>query len=156
MTVISQGNYAGRGTVLELIKSPEKGTPGCRVVMQILDGPDKGQTIEWIGWLSDRTSEKTTAALALMGYDGSDERSVSKRDVVLAIEHEEYTRANGESASRARVAWINDPSGGGRLVPMSSTEIAGTKDRLRSAMLALRGVKGPVQAPPMAVDDVEF
>ena len=136
--MIATGTYRARGLSLTFSKSPEKGTECAVVMLRLEEGPDKGANIEWVGWLTEKMTERTASSLALMGYDGVDLASVSKSEVIAVIEHEEFTRANGEKGARARVAWINDPGGAGRFQQMSGTEVAGAKDRLRAAMTALK------------------
>ena len=137
--MIATGNVRARAaTPMSLVKSPDKGTPGVQITFRLLDGPDKDSAIDWIGWLSEKTTGRTAEALGLMGYDGDDPTTVTRKDVVLVIEHEEYSKADGTQAKRAKVAWVNDPSGGGRMEMMSVTEAAGAKDRLRAALMAVK------------------
>lgn len=136
--MIASGSYKARGTELRFSKSPDKGTECAVVVLRLEDGPDKGAHIEWVGWLTEKTVERTGASLTLMGYDGNDPATVGKNEVSAVVEHESFTRANGEQSVRARVAWINDPNGAGRFQQMTAPEIAGAKDRLRAAMMAFK------------------
>ena len=127
----------------EFVKSPEKETPGVKVICEYLDGPNKGSTIEWIGWLSEKTVARTGESLALMGYDGSDPASVTKHKFQGVTELEDYTNTAGETKQRPRLQWIN---GASRMVPMNGAEIAGAKDRLKSAIMALKA-KAPAASP---------
>ena len=134
----------------EMVKSPEKGTPGVRVMCGYVDGPNAGQTIEWIGWLSDATVARTAESLANMGYDGSDLTTVTKNSFQGVTEEEEYTNTAGEVKSRPRLKWIN---GASRMVAMSSAEVAGAKDRLKSALIA---AKAKTSAPSNPADEPQF
>lgn len=145
--MLSEGKFLSRGSDLKFGNFGEKGTPGVQVTMTMKEGPDVGLSIEWIGWLTEKTSARTGESLALMGYDGSDDTTVGKRDVVSVIEHEPYTKKDGTPATRARVQWINDPAAGGQFVAMNAAEVAGAKERLKAAMLAAKAAK-----PAAAVD----
>jgi hypothetical protein len=152
--MIGAGSFAARAVgPMAYIKSPDKGTPGVEVTVELKAGPNTGERIQWVGWLTDRTLSRTTEALSYMGWDGSDPETVTRQEFVAVVEHEEYTAASGETRTRARVAWINDATGGGRLTPMTNTEVAGAQERLRAAFAALK-VKSAVVAK--ADDDVRF
>jgi hypothetical protein len=141
--MIATGSYAVRAAEpLSFVKSPEKGTPGVKVTLRLEAGPDKGAHIEWIGWLTDATTARTSESLALLGYDGNDPASVMTKEAIGVIEHEEYTKKSGEKAQRPRVAWINDPTGGGRMDPMTPAETAGAKERLKAAFAAAKAKAG--------------
>ena len=135
---------------LEMVASPEKGTPGVRVYCKYIDGPNKDQTIEWIGWLSEKTSVRTGESLANMGYDGEDPSTVTRSKFQGVTEEEEYTKADGSTGSRPRLKWINGTS---RMVVMSGAELAGAKDRLKAAMLAAKAKAGNSAA---AESEVKF
>ena len=141
--MIGTGSFAAKAvSPLEFIKSPEKGTPGVKVVVELQAGENKGERIDWIGWLTDATTARTGESLTLMGYDGSDPASIQRKEFIAVIEHEQYTNKAGESKTRPRVSWINDPSGGGRLDPMSGAEVAGAKERLKAALTAAKAKAG--------------
>lgn len=137
--MIGTGSFAARAAApLEFVKSPEKGTPGVSVHIELRAGPHMGERIEWIGWLTDATTARTGESLSFMGYDGSDPASVMQREFIAVVEQETYTNKAGESKVRPRVAWINDPSGGGRMDPMTAPEVAGAKERLKAALTAAK------------------
>jgi len=141
--MIGTGSFAAKAAgPLEFVKSPEKGTPGVKVVVELKAGPNTGERIEWIGWLTDATTARTGESLALMGYDGSSPDTVMIKEFIAVIEHEQYTNKAGEAKTRARVAWINDPTGGGRMDPMSKSEIAGAQQRLKAALTAAKSKAG--------------
>lgn len=148
--MLQSGTYtmqaAGPG---ELMKSPEKETPGVRVICRYLDGPNEGQTIEWIGWLSDKAIARTGESLVNMGYDGEDLSTVTRNKFQGVTEDEEYDKADGSKGTRARLKWIN---GGSRMVAMSAPEATGAKDRLKAAMLAAKAAK-PAAPPAEDVPD---
>lgn len=152
--MIGTGSFAAKAaSPLEFVKSPEKGTPGVQVVVELKAGPNVGERITWIGWLTEATTARTGESLSYMGYDGSDPSSVMKKEFIAVIEHETYQNTAGETKTRARVAWINDPSGGGRMAPMTGPEIAGAKERLAAALTAAKSKKTATGNP---ADDPKF
>lgn len=152
--MIGTGSFAAKAaSPLEFIKSPEKGTPGVTVAIELKAGPNMGERIQWVGWLTDATEVRTGESLALMGYDGESPDSVMRKEFIAVIEHEEYKNKDGATKTRARVAWINDPSGGGRLDPMTAPEMADAKARLKVAMLAMRA---KAAKPASAEDEPRF
>jgi hypothetical protein len=154
MADMNTGSFAAKAAKpLEFIKSPEKGTPGVKVLVEIKAGPSSGERIEWIGWLTDKTTQRTGESLTLMGYDGESPESVMKKDFIAVIEKEQYKNTAGEDKERFRVAWINDPSGGGRLDPMNAAEVTGAKERLKAAMTA---AKAKASKPTNAEDEPRF
>lgn len=151
--MLATGSYDAKGVSLSFGKSPEKGTPCVIVKLQLLEGPDKGATTEWVGWLTENTEARTGESLRLMGYDGVNDASVGANVFSAVIEHEPYTKADGTPAERDRVAWVNARGAAGRFQQMSSAEVSGAKERLKAAMTALKA-KSPVSAA--ADDDVKF
>ena len=152
--MIKTGSFAAKAaSPLEFIKSPEKGTPGVKVTIELKAGENNGERVEWIGWLTEKTTQRTQESLALMGYDGDSEASVMKKEFIAVIEHETYNNAAGEEKTRPRVAWINDPSGGGRLDPMTSSEVSGAKERLKAAATA---AKAKAKGSGKAEDEPRF
>ncbi len=58
--MIRTGSFAARAAApLEFVKSPERGTPGVQVHIELKAGPNMGERIEWIGWLTDATMART-------------------------------------------------------------------------------------------------
>jgi hypothetical protein len=113
--LISEGSYMARGTSLALINSTNKNTPGATVVFAIADeGPFKGKLIEWTGWLTEKTADRTAESLEFCGFDGKDEKTISKNLVQIVIEHETYAKTDEENGTEkvyvsAKVRWVNDP-----------------------------------------------
>jgi hypothetical protein len=142
--MIAEGMYKARGTSLYVGKSGQKGTLGATVVFGITqDGPQKGQLIEWIGWLTEGAKSRTGEALVLCGYDGTDPASIGKNEVLLVVEHEDVPAdPNNPTApprKRAKVAWVNDPARGGMgMVPLDGAEQAQVMADLRGLIFSKR------------------
>src|SRR5271170_7965138 len=112
--LIKEGSYKARGVSIVWGKSENKGTPQVTVAFAIQEGPDKGQILEWRGYMTDGTSERTAESLAICGYepDAPDpDSTIGTNEVVLVVENETYTSAtNGKTYTNPRVKWINDPN----------------------------------------------
>ena|ERR1700722_7219568 len=108
--LIVEGSHMARGESLNE-RAAGTGNKAAVVEFRIEDGPFKGRTIEWNGWLGEKTRERTAESLAICGYDGSDPKTISNNLVQLVIEHETNVSAtNGKTYVNARVKWINDPN----------------------------------------------
>lgn len=144
--MIAEGIYKARGTSLSVGKSGQKGTLGATVVFNITqDGPQKGQLIEWTGWLTDAAKGRTGESLVLCGYDGTDPATIGKNEVLLVVAHEDYTpdatatNPNPVAQKRAKVQWVNDPNRGGTgMVPLDGAELAQVMQDLRGLVFAKR------------------
>lgn len=144
--MIAAGEYKARAVSANMGKSQQKGTPCVTVLLELLDGPDAGKTIEWVGWVTETTKVRTAESLEVLGFDGADLSTV-RGEAVAVIEHEEYTRANGEMALRPRVKWINSPNrGGAKFDALSSAESARVMGELKGLVLASRQARGNGQA----------
>jgi hypothetical protein len=108
--LIPVGSYMARGTSL-VERGSGTGNKGAVVEFAITEGPQEGRTIEWTGWLGEKTRERTAESLAICGYDGTDPRTVSKNLVQIVIDHEtNVSEKNGKTYVNARVKWVNDPA----------------------------------------------
>jgi hypothetical protein len=118
------GNYKSHALSICMVESSKQKTPGVTVALSIdEEGPYKGETIEWTGWLTAATKARTAESLSLVGCSDEDLMRVqtgegavpvSDPQVVIAVcEDEEWTTDKGEKRSTVRVRWINDPSRGG-------------------------------------------
>lgn len=70
-----------------------------------VDGEE--QTVEWRGWLTEKTMERTIESLRLMGWYGDDlyklkEDGALRNEVQITIRHEEF-----KGKTSARVAFVN-------------------------------------------------
>jgi hypothetical protein len=128
-------------------KSKDKGTPGITVVFSITqEGPQKGQMLEWNGWMTEKSEGRTAESIALCGWDGTDPKTVGAREVLLVVEHEPIppdpnkpVDPNAPPRKRAKVAWVNDPARGGMgMVPLEGAEREQVMSRLRGLVFAKR------------------
>ena len=118
--MLDKGYYMGMAVPVEdggltygyQLGSTKNGAEYARVVLQVVEGPFKGETIEWDGWLTTQKAiDKTMEGLRLLGYDAHKGNIVDgqtqklTRRVSFTVEHEEY-----KGQVKAKVAWINDPA----------------------------------------------
>lgn len=93
-------------------ESKEKRTPQVCINFEILDGPELGRRIAWLGYFTDKTTERTVQALRYCGFRGDDLAALVTQqidhEVQIVVQHEEY---NGKV--RAKVQWVNQAGGGG-------------------------------------------
>ena len=146
--MIPEGNYLGRGASYSEGESKLKGSPGVMVLFSITqkESDQKGQTVEWEGWWSDKAKDRTAESLTLCGYDGVDPNTIGTNEVLLVVVHEVIPPdpANPPPPGtpprkRARVAWVNDPErGGSRLVPMDGAKLEVFRADMRGVLAAKR------------------
>ena len=129
--MIGQGTFKARASTMRYTTSSSKGTPGVEVVFNLTDGPDKGSNITWTGWMTDGTRVRTAESLEACGFDGESDATITKNEVYLVIEHEEY-----EGKTRARVQWVNDMARGPGSTPMDPAKAADVKADLRGLIMA--------------------
>lgn len=142
---IAPGNYIARAIKpATLEKSPEKGTPCVRVTFQLADG---GGVIDWKGWLTEKTRDRTVESLEYMGFDGTDLTTVTKNDVQLVIEHETYKNDKGEEKVAPRVQWVNR-LGGSAMSALDAAEEQRIRQDLRGLLLGRQANTPKASAPP--------
>lgn len=158
--LIAEGSVMARGTSLQE-RAAGTGNKGAVVEFRLEDGPFKGRTIEWTGWLGENTRERTAESLAICGYDGSDPKTISKNLVQLVIEHEtNVSEKNGKTYVNARVKWVNDPnrsraqfepSDGSALASLRGLVLQKHEERAKAAPGAANGsFNYGANAPPAA------
>lgn len=110
---ITEGKKKARATSARFIQS-EKGTMGVEVNF-VFDG----ETLNWVGWLSEKAIERTMQTLVeTLDFNGDDEvvpgtsnlKTTSfntTKEVELVVELETY-----EGKTRPRIKWVNLLGGG--------------------------------------------
>jgi hypothetical protein len=143
--MIEPGTYTARAKELAFITA-STGTEGARVFFELEDG----RNISWVGWLSDACAARTAESLAICGFDGNDDSTVTRNQVHLVVDLDDpYTNEAGETVQRSRVKWINDPNrakGIGK--PMEPSQALAAKQRLRGLVLASQQKLGAKSALP--------
>lgn len=145
--MIPEGTYRAKGCKPLLLTETKGHDDRFVVTLRITQGPQEGQQIDWRGMLKGGAAPITTAALALFGYDGEADDSVTRNEVEIVVEHEEF-----DGKTRPQVKYVNDPNRAGNYPELTPAEKTAAKARLKSAMLALSASK------PKSVgnDDIPF
>lgn len=154
--LLDVGTYRARAVNAWFGYTSVKGTEMVTVTFEIIEGDWQGQTIDWQGYFTEKTYQRTIAALRTMGWQGSDLRDLSgidANDVAIVVGHEEY---NGNL--RARVQWVNPVEGGGKIGmqgAMDEAQLADFAERMKGAIMLADQDAGRVpkasaarQAPP--------
>jgi hypothetical protein len=150
--LISEGSYMAKALPPRetIFIKAGTGSAGVHLMFQLIDdGPFKGREIEWSGWLTDKTKERTAESLTICGFDGDDEQTVTRNVVQLVIEHESnVSEKSGKTYVNARVKWINDPSRSRtQFTPMDEASRLQAKATLRGLVLASKEARSK-SAPP--------
>src|SRR6266496_3126842 len=106
MSKVVAGNHKAHAITVCMIESSKKNTPGVTAVLSVdEDGPMKGATIEWTGWLTDATKARTAESLSLLGCVDEDLLRISQSEepvpiknpqgVIIVCEDEEYEKNDG-------------------------------------------------------------
>lgn len=158
---LSEGNFKAKATALSM-KKASTGNKFVAVTFRLVDGPDAGKTINWQGYLTKGTQERTIKALNAMGFDGEKLESCT-REVLVVIENEEYVTEAGEKQIRARVKWVNDPNwSGGFGEELNKGEEASMMNELRGLHLSAKaepkntGAEFPYGQNADPQDDIKF
>lgn len=121
--MIPEGTFAAVARGATLSESENKKTPQVVVSFEITTAEHAGTTINWFGFLTDKTTERTIESLRYAGWKGSDLSDLSdlsKTDtpvVELVIEHEEY-----EGKVRPKVQWVNALGRAGKALPAAQAK----------------------------------
>lgn len=128
--MLTEGNFRAKPVMVSVKKaSTEK--KFVAVTFRLEDGPDRGKSVDWQGWLSPKAKERTVKALVAMGFDGEN-LSSCKEEVIVVLENEEYEDEEGKKHVRARVKWVNDPNRtGGFGTDLDKTELQETMSELK-------------------------
>lgn len=122
------------------VKRAGTGTKFVAVTFRLEDGPDKGKSVDWQGWLSPKVQDRTMQALNAMGFDGEHLASC-KNEVIVVLENEESTTEDGKKHVRPRVRWVNDLNRSGGF----GEEL--DKNELQEIMKELRGLHADSKKP---------
>ena len=103
MPYIAAGTYKAKPESYQWCYS-SKGTKAICVRFEILDGDDAGTYINWYGYFSEKTWERTVESLKYMGFKGTDLTELGELQEMVSLEviNEEY---NGKNQSK--VKWVN-------------------------------------------------
>lgn len=139
--MLSEGRYRGFLEEPEIIESAKQATPGVKAWARVADptaGDSNNSRIEWNGWLTEKTADRTIQSLLYAGCTfppkpGDTEPNLAdftgcgSKEVEFQVEIEEYTpeqteeNPNPRTTRRPRVAFVN-PVGQSRTTKPVSAE----------------------------------
>lgn len=106
MAIAPEGKFEERASSIG-VETTMKGDDYISVDFEVATMDEDIFKVEWRGWLTDKTMERTLKSLRLMGWEGDDiygDLSTAKRNKVqIDVRHEEY-----KGKTTARVAFINE------------------------------------------------
>ncbi len=121
--LLPPGSYRARAVASHYDLSSQKLTPFAKITFEIIEGPEKGRQIDWIGYLSEKTMERTVESLRNCGYAGNNPEELSNcgpnaiagllpREVQIVTQHKEFRGSVSDE-----VRWVNEvgQSGGDML-----------------------------------------
>lgn len=143
------------------------GKPQVVILFEITDGgpvpENRGETISWFGFFTDKTEETTMKGLRAAGVRGEDVtllEGLGEVECELVLENE--TKSEGKYAGKTfpRVRWVNplDKSGGKvkLAAPLSEAERRKLAAKLKPAAKKASEVKRDEPTTRAPADDVPF
>lgn len=167
--MIAEGKYLAKAIGGKYGVSSEKKTPGVAVTVEFTY-ENKPHQLTWRGWFSEKTSERTIEALAIMGFDeskavgqeGFGREHFDGSEFEIVVEHESFVGQDGTQKVSPKVKWVNRV-GGSSFGFADNVEVksvlAGID--LKKEMLVARqklGLKKQVKnhAPTLADEEIPF
>lgn len=156
--MVPVGTYKAVAKSVKCDESREKRTPYVRIMFEIQEGTEAGQSVEWTGWLTEKTQERTMETIILTcGWKGNDLSALNDGvmngidgDVFIVVEHEDNPD-NGKTY--AKVRWVNRTE---RVVTSSLDKPAAVAfaDRFKGLAEAVRASNQQKPAPSIATGAV--
>jgi hypothetical protein len=156
--MLPKGYYTARAVSGEFGYSSNKGTEQVAVEFEILDEAHAGERIHWMGFFTDKTTDRTMESLRICGWrtdDVTDLQGIGDNQVQLVVDHEEY-----DGKVLAKVQWVNRIGGGFKMgSTMSEAQKKAFSARMRGAAVKSRSAAPPANGsdkPKDNSDDVPF
>lgn len=149
---LPKGRYRARALAGDFGYSPKKGTEQVIVEFELLDEQWQNERVTWIGFFTDKTTERTMEALRFCGWSGDDVTNLvglGDTEVSLVIDHEEY-----DGKLQAKVQWVNKGGAFAMKAPMSDEQKKAFAAKMRGAAVKSRsagdvaGVNGSGKGGP--------
>jgi hypothetical protein len=156
---VPKGKYTAKPMDWRIANSTKKGTPFAEVKFEFNEEDGSRRVLNWQGYLTDKTKERTLKTLIVMGFKdddfgrfmkGAEGGALSKESVEIVVDHEEV----GEK-TYARIRFVNPP-GGAKFAALASDPAAAID--IKGDMAALKaefGITGE-SAPTETFDDLPF
>lgn len=153
--MIQAGTYIAHATQWELGLTKEGREQIC-VQFEILEGDYAGYTLNWFGYFTDKTTERTIQSLRYCGWKGDDLQNLDADgmgtlQVQIVVEMEEATEGKSAGKTFPKVRWVNRLGGGGPIKlerPMDTNQ-----KRMFAARMKLHAKAVPVMTGGYPVSD---
>jgi len=99
-----------------------KGNEQVVVRFEIVDGPQKDQSIQWFGFFTEACFDRTIQSLRHCGWKGDDVSEltgIDTREVDIVVEHDTY-----QGKVTPKVRWVNQAGGGVGMSPVQAADFA--------------------------------
>src|SRR5262245_29064894 len=126
--MIEAGTYKAKGRDAVMGKT-SKGVEQVAVSFEILDGPEKGKSITWYGYFTEKTVDRTLESLEHCGWDGeslSSHSTACNLEVSIVVTHETF-----EGKTSAKVKWVNAGAGAAVKERLEPAAIVSLEQRLK-------------------------
>ena len=140
--MIANGTYRAKALSGALGESKKKGTPYVLVDFEVLDdGPHKGHRVQFTGYFTDATSERTIDALRNVGCtfpadDLTDLSGLGDREASIVVEAETY-----EGKTYPKVKWVNRIGGMRVTKPIEGDNKRSFAVKMKGAVVAAKAAE---------------
>lgn len=147
--LVDAGSYDAK-VVDYAISTTKEDKPVAMIKFQFTDDTGQDQTLNWYGYFTEKTIEKTLETLAVVGWSTNDPSDLTQGKgsgvldesitVSIVVEHETY-----EGKTRAKVRWVNQLSSSGFQEALDKQSAAKLFQgmNIKGAALAARKKFGP-------------
>lgn len=150
---IPDGTYRARA-VEAILTTTRQDKPCVVVTFEFLDQAWKDVRMQWRGYFTDKTTDRTLESLRYCGWKGDD---VTKLDGVDECEVDLVVAREKDLKGRwmPRVQWVNKPGMAAAGAPMPPDRAAAFAAAMRGAAAASR-MRAAQSGPAAAQDDAAF
>lgn len=132
----------------------DKGNEYIAVLFEVTQGEHAGHTLQWRGFFTDKTVDRTLDSLRHCGWDGDDIMrldGLDRNEVEIVVEEETYDdKQTGERKTVSKVQWVNRPARVRVQNELTGQSLAAFAARFRGKAVAHKQAYGPQPAPTNA------
>lgn len=105
--------YQARAIEVALDSYAEGTKTMVKALFEIQGGKQHGRFVEWAGFFTEKTKERTLESLVYMGLEHDDLTDLSGLDrlVNVTVEHQKIEKGKRAGEWKDRVGWVNKPGG---------------------------------------------
>ncbi len=127
------GIYKAKPLENALCASATKGTEFVAIVFEVVDGPERGERIRADLYVTDKTSDRATRALRMLGWAGGVDSSMRLTGLVNAVPIGVIEETKNNGRVEPKVDWVGESPFGG-----IDDKLRLTPENARNFVLALR------------------